>query len=145
MFYLLDTNVLVYAKMEGMPEHTKVSRWLSAAAADPNSDIILCETSILAFLRISTNEKLFDPPLDLNDAKDFLQHFLSLPNVGLFQPTPQHFSDVASLATDHDMSGRHMMDAHLAALALNTGAALVTRDKDFRRIPYLTIVDPLAI
>jgi predicted nucleic acid-binding protein len=35
------------------------------------------------------------------------------------------------------------MDAHLALLALNIGATLVTRDKDFVKIPYLKVLNPL--
>jgi toxin-antitoxin system PIN domain toxin len=143
MLYLLDTNVLVYAKMKGMPEHPKVSRWLADTVADPVSEILVCETSILAFLRISTNTKIFDPPLDLDDARDYLSDFLSIGTISIFRPTAHHFFDVADLGLNHDMTGRHIMDAHLAAIALGTGATLVTRDKDFKRIPYLKILDPL--
>lgn len=143
MLYLLDTNILVYAKMTGMPEHPKVSAWLSATAADAASDILACETSILAFLRISTNAKLFDPPLDMEAAKDFLVKFLSIPNVSLFHPAPHHFNDVVNLAADNDMAGKHIMDAHLAVIAMSTGATLVTRNRDFKKIPYLKVLDPL--
>ncbi len=37
-----------------------------------------------------------------------------------------------------------LMDAHLAALALEHCAALATSDRDFRRFAGLRIVDPLA-
>lgn len=143
MLYLLDTNILVYAKMEGMPEHLQVSSWLADAVANPVAEILLCETSILAFLRISTNTKLFDPPLDLDEARDYLLHFLSMDGVRIFSLTAQHFSDVADIGLKHKMSARHIMDAHLAAIALNTGATLVTRDKDFKKIPYLKLLNPL--
>lgn len=36
-------------------------------------------------------------------------------------------------------------DVHLAVLAISIGATLVTRDKDFTEIPYLKILNPLAI
>ena len=128
MFYLLDTNILVYAKMAAMREHQRVSSWLADAVSDPVAEILLCETSILAFLRISTNVKIFDPPLDLEDARDYLTNFLSMDSVSIFSLTAQHFSDVADIGLNNKMSGKHIMDAHLATIALNTGATLVTRD-----------------
>lgn len=143
MLYLLDTNILVYAKMEGMPEHPKVTAWLADTVADPASEILVCETSLLAFLRISTNTKIFDPPLALVDAKDYLSDFLLIDSVRIYSPTADHFSELADLGAAHNLEGRHIMDAHLAIIALNTGATLVTRDKDFKRIPYLKILNPL--
>src|SRR4051812_411493 len=104
MSYVLDTNILVYAKMKGMPEHAAVSAWLSDAIADA-SNILVCETSILAFLRISTNPKLFDPPLDSNAAKDFLMDLLSIPTVSLFHPSVHHFVEVSDLAMKYEMIG----------------------------------------
>lgn len=143
MLYLLDTNILVYAKMKGMPEHPTVSAWLAETVADPVSEILVCETSLLAFLRISTNTKIFDPPLDLDDARDYLSQFLSIDTVRIFSPTTHHFFDVADLGLKHEMTGRHIMDAHLAAIAMSTGAILVTRDCDFKKIPYLKTLNPL--
>jgi predicted nucleic acid-binding protein len=37
-----------------------------------------------------------------------------------------------------------LMDAHLAALALEHGAALATSDRGFRRFSGLRVMDPLA-
>jgi predicted nucleic acid-binding protein len=36
------------------------------------------------------------------------------------------------------------MDAHLALFALNIGATIVIRDKDFIKIPYLKVFNPLV-
>jgi predicted nucleic acid-binding protein len=36
-----------------------------------------------------------------------------------------------------------MMDAHLAALAIEHGAQLATTDRDFRRFPNLRVLNPL--
>lgn len=43
----------------------------------------------------------------------------------------------------HNLLGNLVMDAHLAVLALTIGATLVTRDKDFTKIPYLITLNPL--
>ena len=36
-----------------------------------------------------------------------------------------------------------VMDAHLAALALEHGASIATTDRDFLRFPNLKVVNPL--
>lgn len=38
-----------------------------------------------------------------------------------------------------------LMDAHLAALAIEHGATLCTTDRDFARYPGLRLANPLAI
>jgi hypothetical protein len=40
--------------------------------------------------------------------------------------------------------GPLIMDAHLAALAIEHGATLATTDRDFTRFPGLRILNPLA-
>jgi predicted nucleic acid-binding protein len=37
-----------------------------------------------------------------------------------------------------------LMDAHLAALAIEHGATVCTADRDFRRFKGVRVVDPLA-
>ena len=144
MFYLPDINILIYAKMSGMNEHAAAAAWLDEALADPNSTLLLCETTILAFLRISTNSKAFDPPLGFSEARSFVEDLLAHSRSELFRPTPQHFIDVADLMKKHKFGGNLTMDAHLAAIAISKGATLVTRDADFKKIPYLNILDPLT-
>jgi predicted nucleic acid-binding protein len=44
----------------------------------------------------------------------------------------------------HRLGGNFVMDVHLAVTAIQTGAVLVTRDKDFLKLPHLNVVDPLS-
>jgi len=39
-------------------------------------------------------------------------------------------------------SGPMVMDAHLAALALEHGASIATTDRDFTRFPGIDLMDP---
>ena len=59
MDYLLDSNILLYAKMNAMSEHKIVAKWLETTVSERNNTLHICETSILSFLRIATNEKIF--------------------------------------------------------------------------------------
>lgn len=142
MLYLPDANILIYAKMSGMPEHKAAIKWLNAALAEKDASLVVCETTILAFLRITTNRKIFAPPLGIAEAKKFVTGLLAHPRVQLFRPTSDHFAAVADLMKKHAFLGNLTMDAHLAAIALTTGATLVTRDTDFKKVSYLKVEEP---
>lgn len=143
MNYLLDSNILLYAKMNAMPEHKVVSKWLAKAVSDRNNTVNVCETSILSFLRIATNSKVFKPILPAADAAIFVESLLNCPNVTLLQTSLPHYLDVIESMNKFGLRGNLIMDAHLAVLALGIGATLVTRDKDFAKIPYLKTLNPL--
>ncbi len=145
MNYLLDSNILLYAKMDAMPEHKIVSKWLEKTVSDRNNTLHVCETSVLSFLRIATNEKVFQPVLPTTDAQNFIESFLNCPNVNLLCASANHFTEVTKLMDKLNLRGNSVMDVHLAVLALSIGATLATRDKDFTKIPYLKTFNPLAI
>jgi uncharacterized protein len=144
MDYLLDSNILLYAKMDAMPEHKIVSKWLQATVSDRNNTLHICETSILSFLRIATNEKVFQPILPTSDAQKFIDSLLKCPNVNLLFASANHFTEVTKLMDKLNLRGNLVMDVHLAVLALSIGATLATRDKDFTKIPYLKTFNPLT-
>ena len=144
MDYLLDSNILLYAKMNAMSEHKIVAKWLETTVSDRNNTLHICETSILSFLRIATNEKVFQPVLPTIDAQNFIDSLLNCPNVNLLYASAKHFTEVTMLMNKLNLRGNLVMDLHLAVLALSIGATLATRDKDFAKIPYLKTFNPLA-
>ena len=144
MDYLLDSNILLYAKMNAMSEHKIVAKWLETTVSERNNTLHICETSILSFLRIATNEKNFQPVLPTIDAQNFIDSLLNCPNVNLLYASAKHFTEVTKLMNKLNLRGNLVMDLHLAVLALSIGATLATRDKDFAKIPYLKTFNPLA-
>lgn len=143
MLYLPDSNILIYAKMAGMSEHTDAREWLTTTLNDPNSTLLVCETTILSFLRITTNKKAFDPPLPFSEAVSFTFELLTSKNVRFHRTLPEHFVEVAKFMQKHKLGGNLVMDLHLAKIAIGTGATVVTRDGDFKKIPYLKTLNPL--
>lgn len=144
MLYLLDTNILIYAKMNASPEHECVSNWLVNTLDDGTASVLVCETSLLAFLRISTNPKVFAPPLPVKDAREFIGSFLGHPNVTIVHTTVHHYDELTEFMRKYKFPADLVMDAHLATIATRTGAAIATRDKDFKKVPYLKLIDPTA-
>lgn len=145
MLYLPDSNILIYAKMASMSEHEDAWKWLGSTLNDRNSTILVCETTVLSFLRITTNIKAFDPPLPFSEAVSFTVDLLGNANVRFYKSLPGHFVEVANFMKEHKFGGNMVMDVHLALIALDTGATVVTRDGDFKKIPYLKILNPLAV
>lgn len=143
MLYLLDSNILIYAKMGSSDEQAVVSKWLTTTLGDREHAVVVCETSLLAFLRIATNKKIFDPALPVEEAAAFVTSFLAHPAVRILQPPAAHYRELGDFMAAQNFDGNLVMDAHLAVLARDNGAALVTRDKDFKPVPFLTIVNPL--
>jgi toxin-antitoxin system PIN domain toxin len=142
MLYLLDSNILVYSKMNVMPQHGPVAAWLEHTLSDGSNNVAVCETSILSFLRIATDPRVFDPPLPHKEASSFVTSLLNHRDVQVLGAAAQHFKDLTAFLQKNKFNGKMVMDAHLAVLALTTGAVLVTCDRDFKKIPYLKILDP---
>jgi len=140
---LVDANILIYAYDETSASHRAARAWVEDAFGQED-EVGIALVSILAFLRIMTNPMLFDTPMSVAEAAEIVTEWVSRPNVGLVQPTQRHFELVAELARGGKARGPLLMDAHLAALAIEHGATLCTSDRDLWRFPGLRVEDPLT-
>ncbi len=140
---LVDANLLLYAYDSSSPHHERARKWVEGAFSGTES-VRLALVSVLAFLRIATNRAVFRRPLGAGQAIGVVASWLELPTVGLAEPTPRHWSLLEALARSGQARGPLLMDAHLAALAIEHGATLCTTDRDFGRFPKLRFVNPLV-
>ena len=140
---LVDANLLLYAYDSSSRRHEPARAWLEGAFGGTES-VGIALVSVLAFLRIATNRAVFRRPLAAEQAIRIVTSWLELPTVRLAQPTPRHWALVADLARTGQARGSLLMDAHVAALAIEHGATLCTTDRDFTRFPKLRFVNPLA-
>ena len=140
---LIDSNILIYAYDETSPHHEAARRWLDGAVAEED-EIAIPLISLLAFMRVMTDPSLFGSPMGVADAGEIVAEWLSLPNVGMVQPTGRHFALLAELAQAGQARGAMMMDAHLAALAIEHVATVCTTDRDFARFKGLRLEDPIG-
>jgi toxin-antitoxin system PIN domain toxin len=140
---LVDANLLVYAKMQGMPQHEAARRWLEEAL-NGTERVGLPWASLLAFLRLVTHPRVFDPPLSTEEAWAQVQEWLNLPVVWVPTPTTDHPRVLGDLIAATEASGNLIPDAHLAAIAMEHGLVLASTDGDFARFPELRWENPLA-
>ena len=140
---LVDANVLIYAYHPHGERHAACRRWLEAAFSGL-TPVGLPWLSIWAFLRIVTSPGAFERPLGLREATDIVGVWLDVPVVGVLAPGERHWDILSQLVVEAQVTGPLMTDAALAALALEHGASVCTTDRDFRRFPGLTVIDPGA-
>jgi len=139
---LLDANLLLYAHNTSSKEHRATVSWIEEILGG-QVPIGLSWGTILAFLRVSTTPRIFGEPLDVDAAAEIVSDWLRRPNVSIVSPTEQHWEIFSKLLPRSRVRGSLIMDAHLAALAIEHGATLCTNDRDFARFPGLRVEYPL--
>jgi uncharacterized protein len=140
---LIDANLLLYAYDSLSDQHAAARHWLMASFSK-SEPIKLAWVTILAFLRIATNPRMRAQPFTSSEAIAVVEGWLNRPNVGILAPTDRHWAVLKDLIPKAQVRGALMMDAHLAALAIEHGAVLYTNDRDFSRFPGLQWVNPPA-
>lgn len=140
---LVDANLLLYAYDSSSARHRPARGWLEDVL-NGAEEVRFALVSLLAFLRISTHPRVFKRPLSVADSVGLVTAWLSLPATGVAEPTARHWAVLERLARSGQARGSLLMDAHLAALAIEHGATLCTTDRDFARFPRLRFSDPLA-
>lgn len=98
---------------------------------------------MLAFLRLSTNPRIFEHPLSMDRASDVVQGWLTHPSAVVVHLGDRHLTLVRQLLRPLGTAGNLVADAHLAALAIEYGAELNSCDADFSRFSGLRWVNPL--
>lgn len=138
---LVDANVLLHAVNERSREHATARDWLREALAGAEP-VALAWMVTLAFLRISTHPAVFPRPLSLGQAADLVEQWLGSPAVVTIEPTRRHLPLLRGLLDRAGTAGNLVGDAHLAALALEHGATVVTFDRDFARFEGVALRRP---
>lgn len=140
---LLDANILIYAHAADSPFHKKAAAWL-VGAMDRQDEIGLSWDTVLAFVRISTNPAAGSGMLTMAEAVDIVDSIISRSHVRLVVPTETHWKTLRPVINDVSMGHNLVMDAHLAALAIEHRATLCTNDGDFLRFKGLQLLNPVA-
>jgi uncharacterized protein len=132
---LVDANVLLYAVNERAEHHDASHGWLDDALAGAET-VGFAWLPLVAFLRIATKVDLFPNPLSIADAVDQVETWLTTPAAMLVEPTARHTTILRDLLSAVGATGGNLVnDAHLAALAIEHRAGVVSFDNDFGRFP----------
>jgi len=135
---LVDANVLLHAVNLRAREHEAASAWLASALAGTEA-VAFAWTVILAFPRVSTHPAVFPKPLTSSRA---CEAWLGAPPAVTPEPTRRHLALLRGLLEREGTAGNLVNDAHLAALALEHGATVVSFDRDFARFEGIDLRRP---
>jgi uncharacterized protein len=131
---IVDANVLLYAVDSASAHHAPARRWLDGSLAGAEA-VGLAWVALLAFVRIGTNPSILPRPMTADEATDQVERWIEAPAAVVAQPTARHASLLRGLLQATGTAGNLTTDAHLAALAVEHGAAIVSFDRDFARFP----------
>ena len=141
---LVDANILIYAIDQDSPHHERARRWLEETLSG-DTWVGLPWIVILAFIRVTTRSGIVRNPLLPEQALAFVDSWLRQPHVTAVGPGEHHWRILSNLLRANGTAGNLTSDAHVAALALEHGGAVVSADSDFRRFSSVTVVNPLGL
>jgi len=139
---LVDTNVLLYATIDGMPQHDRARRWLSEQFASP-WQVGLPWHSLLGFVRLASDRRILPLGPSVDEAWQAVRAWQSAPNAWTPLPTERHATVLNEMFSTMKIATREVMDVHLAALAVEHGLTLCSADTGFGRYRNLRWFNPL--
>lgn len=129
---VVDANVLLYAVDRKSIHHDVARTWLDNALAGAEA-IGFAWVALLAFIRVGTNPSIFPAPMSSDAATGQVEAWLAAPAAVAVEPTSRHAAILRALLRESGSAGNLTTDAHLAALAIEHAADIVSYDRDFSR------------
>ena len=139
---VVDANILLYAQDSTSAHHFAARVWVDQVFSGQET-IGLPWQSVWAFLRISTNRRIYAAPLSMEHAIGLAEEWLALPQVQLMVPGDKHWKLLKDMLLKGRVRGPESTDAQLAAISIEYGGVLYTADRGFARFPGLRWVNPL--
>ncbi|MFV2058284.1 MAG: TA system VapC family ribonuclease toxin [Thiohalomonadales bacterium] len=139
---IIDLNILLYVINTSFEQHKAIYKWW---LDNLNGDgyIGLTWNVLSGFIRLSTNPRIFPQPLSTKESLIKVDAWLKHPNTVIVQESKDHFNILSELLESVGSAGNLTTDAHLAAIAIGHGAAMVSCDNDFARFSHLRWINPM--
>lgn len=138
----LDVNVLVYAHRADLRDSDRYASLLETWV-NGSEPIGLPDTTLVGFLRLVTNRRVFAEPTPSREAWEFVDHLTAARATVQLAASVRHWSHFRTLADDIDARASDLPDAYLAAFALDNNATLISADRGFARFSRLRWRHPL--
>ena len=137
-----DVNLLLYAYNREAPLHNEARTWW-VGLINGTERVGIPWAVANSFLRLLTIRGLLTHPATPSQALDFVREWFRQPHVAPLNPGSQHLTLLGQLLAAAGVGGNLVMDAHLAALAMEYQAEVHSNDSDFGRFPGLRWRNPL--
>ncbi|MBI3517682.1 MAG: PIN domain-containing protein [Proteobacteria bacterium] len=140
---LVDANILIYAHVDSFAQHQVARDWLDEQLSGI-ARVGLPWESVLAFLRLVTNPRVFERPEPVTEAWRQVRSWLACEAVWTPQATERHAEVMDAFLALPGIHANLVPDAHLAALAVEHGLTVCSADGDFARFPGVRWLNPLS-
>lgn len=137
-----DINLLVHAHNSRSRRHAAAKAWWEGLMNGTDT-VGLPWVVILGFIRITTNRRILDNPLDVAGACGRVRSWLARPQVILIDPSVRHADIFFAMLESLGAAGNLTTDAHLASLTIEHQAELHSADTDMARFSGLKWLNPL--
>lgn len=138
-----DVNLLLYAHVTAFTQHDRARRWWEELM-NGSRLVGVAAPALFGFVRLSSNPRVLDPPLAIEEALANVEAWFERPQVQFLQPGPRHLEIAFTLLRDVGAAANLTTDAQLAALAMEHQGELHSNDVDFGRFQGLRWVNPIA-
>ena len=141
---LVDVNLLVAATMTSATDHEPARSWLEDQLSG-TARVGLPWLCLTGFVRVAAQARAWERPMPVLDAVAVVRSWLSRPCAWIPEPGPRHLDALSALLATQP-SSRVVTDAAIAAIALEHGLEVCSRDRDFARWSDLGLKsrDPLV-
>ena len=133
---LPDTNLLLNAVHADSLHHARARHALEELLADAGG-MALSWVVLMGFVRLSTKRGILPHPLGVADVLGVIDEWLAHPRTRVLEPGPLHAGIFGRLLLSAGTAGNLTTDAHIAALAIEHQAEVLTFDKDFAKFTGL--------
>ena len=138
-----DANLLLYAYDSESKFFAPARSWWTDCL-NGTRPVGLCHAVIFAFVRISTNSRVYANPISLDAATRHVETWYTRRVTRTLLPDERHHTAVLDLLQAAGSAGANLVtDAQIAAIALAHRGEVHTADQDFRRFPRLKCRFPL--
>jgi len=138
-----DLNLILYAEVRAFAQHERARAWWEDLLSG-EAEVGLAAPTAFGFLRLATSRRVFERPLEVDDACARVESWLARPQVRFLVPGPRHVEIALALLRGAGAAGNLTTDAQLAALAIEVQGEVHSNDADFARFPGLRWVNPLS-
>jgi hypothetical protein len=134
---------LVYAHVQDFAQHERARAWLDERL-NGRTRVAFPWPSLLAFLRLVTNPRVFERPTSMQAAWQQIEEWLDCEVAWVPLPTERHREVLGRILGEAGVRANLVPDAELAALAIEHGLVLASTDGDFARFRGLRVENPLG-
>ena len=135
-------NVLIPALDSSDRDHAKAKRWLEGLFKN-REQVAIADVVQAGVIRVSSNPNYKDNSIPTTAGLDFFEPMFRAGAVPV-SPGPRFRDYLRRTLDDGGMRGAEVSDAHIAAIALEHGCVVATRDRDFRRFSLIESFDPFS-